>query len=179
MRLFDWITSDFKDFNILINNAGIQRAIDLKNGYDELKGEDEIDVNLKAPIQLSALFIPILSRQKETAIINISSGLGFIPIASMPIYCATKAALHLFSISLRYQLKKTSIKVFEIIPPTVDTDLDKGRRTSYRGIDPSVIADATLTAIKDDNFEVAVGDAEKLRLGSKNNFDLIFNNLNP
>ena len=62
MMLFNWINSDFKDFNILINNAGIQRAIDLKNGYDELKGEDEIDVNLKAPIQLSALFIPILSR---------------------------------------------------------------------------------------------------------------------
>jgi uncharacterized oxidoreductase len=176
--LFNWISSNFKDFNILINNAGIQKATDLKKGEEELKGEDEIDINLKAPIQLSALLIPLLLKKKEAAIINISSGLGFVPIASMPIYCATKTAIHSFSISMRYQLKDTSIKVFEIIPPTVDTELDKGRRTSYRGINHSEVAKATLIAVEKDDFEVAVGEAENLRSGSRNNFEQFFSRMN-
>ena len=176
--LIEWISSKFKNLNILINNAGIQRSIDLKKGEMELKGEDEIDVNLKAPIQLSALFMPILLQQQEAAIINVSSGLGFVPIASMPIYCATKAALHSFSISLRHQLKNTPIKVFEIIPPTVDTELDKGRRQSFRGIKPSEVAKATLQSMEKDEFEIAVGEAKGLKAGSRNNFDQIFSRMN-
>lgn len=177
--LFNWVSSNFKNINILVNNAGIQRMIDLKKGPAELSGEDEIDINLKAPIYLSALFIPVLSKQKEAAIVNISSGLGFVPIASMPIYCATKAAIHLFSISLRHQLKNTSIKVFEIIPPTTDSELDKGRKgTVNRGIPSSDVAKAALSALEKDEFELAVGMAEGLRAGSKTNFDQIFKNIN-
>jgi len=178
--LFNWVISNFSNINILINNAGIQKIIDLKKGSHHLTGEDEIDINLKAPIYLSKRFIPTLLKQKEAAIINISSGLGFVPIASMPVYCATKAAIHFFSISLRHQLKDTSIKVFEIIPPMVDTELDKGRRRkSDRGIQPSEIAKATLNALENDKFEHAVGMAEGLRAASKNNFEKIFNNMNP
>ena len=176
--LFDWINSNFNNFNILINNAGIQRAIDLKKGVDGLQGEDEIEVNLKAPIYLTGLLVPLLLKQEESAIINVSSGLGFVPIASMPIYCATKAAIHSFTISLRYQLKDTSIKVFEIIPPTVDTELDKGRRGSYRGIDPSEIGKATLIGVENDNFEITVGESEGLRTVSNANFDQIFSRMN-
>ena len=99
--LYNWLKSNFKDLNILVNNAGIQRMIDFKNGiYNLSEGENEIDINLTAPIHLSAYFIPDLIRQKESAIINISSGLAFIPIASMPVYCATKAAMHSFSVSI-------------------------------------------------------------------------------
>jgi uncharacterized oxidoreductase len=177
--LFNWISSSFKGFNILINNAGIQRAVDLRKGIDELKGEDEIEVNLKAPIILSALFIPLLLQQKEAAIINVSSGLAFVPIASMPIYCATKAAIHSYCISLRYQLRNTPIKVLELIPPTVDTELDKGRRTSYRGIDPTKVGEATLIGVERDMYEITVGESEGIKLGSKNNFDQIFNRMNP
>jgi uncharacterized oxidoreductase len=178
--LLKWVISNFKNINILVNNAGIQRAIDLKKGPDRLRREDEIDTNLKAPICLSSLFIPTLLRQKQAAIINISSGLGFVPIASMPIYCATKAAIHSFSISLRHQLRNTSIKVFEIIPPAVDTELDKGRNgESNRGIHPSEVAKATLNALEKDEFELAIGMAENLRVAaSKNNFDQIFKSIN-
>ena len=177
--LFKWVTSNFK-INILVNNAGIQRAIDFKKGSDQLRGEDEIDTNLKAPVCLSSLFIPTLLRQKEAAIINISSGLGFVPIAAMPIYCATKAAIHSFSISLRHQLRNTPIKVFEIIPPTVDTELDKGiNGNSNRGIHPSEVAKATLNALEKDEFELAVRMAKNLRAAeSKNNFNQIFKNIN-
>ena len=177
--LFNWISSSFEGFNILINNAGIQRAVDLRKGVDELKGEDEIEVNLKAPIILSALFIPLLLQQKEAAIINVSSGLAFVPIASMPIYCATKAAIHSYCISLRYQLRNTPIKVFELIPPTVDTELDKGRRTSYRGIDPTKVGEATLIGVERNTYEITVGESEGIKSGSKNNFDQIFTRMNP
>ena len=128
-RLLDWVMTNFKSLNILVNNAGIQREVDFKKGtVDLMSGENEIEINLQAPVHLSALFIPYLMKQKEAAIVNISSGLAFVPIAIMPLYCATKAAIHSFSLFLRHQLKGTSIKVFEIIPPTTDTWLDRGAR---------------------------------------------------
>ena len=180
--LFDWVSSNFSQTNILINNAGIQRMIDLKKGAGELfDGEDEIEVNLKAPAHLSAYFIPLLSKHKEAAIINISSGLAFIPLAAMPVYCATKAAIHSFSLSLRHQLRDTSIKVFEIMPPMVDTELDKGTRGERgedRGIPPSEVARATIKALENNEYEVAVGMAQNLRTGARNNPEQLFQNMN-
>ena len=90
--LCNWVRDNYKDLNVLVNNAGIQRAIDLRKGTAELfGGEDEVQINLAAPIHLSAYFAPLLLKKKEAAIVNVSSGLGFVPIAAMPVYCATKA----------------------------------------------------------------------------------------
>jgi len=181
--LYNWVVGNHKDCNILINNAGIQKEIDFKKGTTDLQGEeDEIDINLQAPVHLSALFVPHLMEQKEAAIVNISSGLAFIPIAIMPVYCATKAAVHSFSLSLRYQLRDTSIKVFEIIPPTTDTELDRGARhgrgQTDRGIKPEIIAEATIEAIDKDDFEVAVGQAQFLRTSSRNEPERVFQMIN-
>lgn len=181
--LFEWTKANFPNINILVNNAGIQRQIDFKKGTEDLEsGEDEIKTNFRAPIHLSALFIPHLARQAEAAVINVSSGLGFIPLAFIPLYCATKAAIHSFSWSLRHQLQGTSIKVFEIIPPTVDTELDKGARARRgqqdRGIPPKEVAQATLDALAKDEFEMAVGRAQFLRMGARNEPDRIFQMLN-
>jgi uncharacterized oxidoreductase len=181
--LFGWATASFPDLNILVNNAGIQRDIDFTKGTAEvLKAEGEIAINLEAPIHLSALFIPHLAKQKESAIVNVSSGLGFVPMAIMPVYCATKAGLHSFSVSLRHQLKETSIKVFELVPPMVDTELDGGARDDraqeYRGIPPAEVAEATLKAIAKDEFEIAVGQAQFLRAGSRSDPDNTFQKLN-
>ena len=181
--LYNWIKSDFKDINILVNNAGIQRMIDFKRGISDLTaGENEIDINLTAPIYLSASFIPLLLKQKESAIINVSSGLGFIPIAVMPVYCATKAAMHSFSLSIRHQLRNTPIKVFEVIPPTVDTELDKGARDERgqadKGIPPVEVARATLKALEKNEYEIAIGMAQNLRMGARNNPEQIFQGIN-
>jgi len=93
--LFNWVKDNFKDLNVVINNAGIQRMVNLKKGTQDLfNGENEIETNLVALIHLSAYFIPLFLKKKEAAIINVSSGLGFVPIAAMPVYCATKAAIH-------------------------------------------------------------------------------------
>jgi uncharacterized oxidoreductase len=181
--LCDRVASDFKNLNLLVNNAGIQRMLDFTGGAaDWLSGEDEIEVNFKAPVHLAARLIPLLLKQKEAAIINVSSGLGFVPLAPMPVYCATKAALHSFSISLRRQLRNTSIKVYEIIPPIVDTELAKGTREERslenRGIPPGEVAAATVNALKSDQYEVAVGMAQDLVKGSRVDPDATFKNMN-
>ena len=108
LRLLEWSTATAPDLNILVNNAGIQRQIDFTRGPEELSsGENEVIVNFDSAVQLCALFIPHLLRQREAAIVNVSSGLGFTPLAILPVYCATKAALHSFSLSLRHQLAAT------------------------------------------------------------------------
>jgi uncharacterized oxidoreductase len=187
-KLHEWVISNFPEMNVLINNAGIQRMIDLRKGPDDLLRHlkedcgDEIDINFKAYVYLAAHFIPDLIKKKEAAIVNVSSGLGFIPIASMPVYCATKSAIHSFSVSLRHQLKDTSIRVFEVIPPTVNTELDKGARArrgqTDRGIPAEVVAKATLAGLEKDESEIAVGMAQGLRAGSRDNFEQIFSRMN-
>ncbi len=181
--LFEWVKADFPDLNILINNAAIQRQIDFTLGTEELlNGDDEIQINFSAPVQLSALFIPYLLQQKQAAIVNVSSGLGFIPLTIMPVYCATKAALHSFSWSLRYQLRKTGVKVFEVIPPTVDTELDRGtrgqKRQDYRGIPPSDVAEATLDGMANDEYEIVAGQAKGLRSATGPEAEQIFQRMN-
>jgi uncharacterized oxidoreductase len=182
-ELFDWVISKFKNINVLVNNAGVQRMIDFKKGIDELaRHENEVDINFTSTIQLSAYFIPLFMQRKESAIINISSGLAFIPLAMMPVYCATKAAVHSFSVSLRHQLKNTPVKVFEVIPPTVDTELDKGTRAqrnmAYRGIPPSDVAVATMKALASDEYECAVEQAKILMEASRFNFAEQFGRMN-
>jgi len=181
--LCNWVRDNHEDLNILINNAGIQRAINLKKGTTELfGGEDEVQINFAAPIHLSAYFAPLLLEKEEAAIVNVSSGLGFVPIAATPVYCATKAGIHMFSISLRHQLKGTPVKVFEIVPPAVDTEL--GRDTTgaseqgYRGILPSEVAEATMKALKNDEYEIVIGEAKGLVEGSRKDFEKTFQELN-
>jgi uncharacterized oxidoreductase len=180
--LFEWVKDNFKDFNLLVNNAGIQRMVDLKEGTGgRFTGEDEIATNLFAPVRLSAYFIPLLLKQKEAAIVNVSSGLGFIPIAAMPVYCATKAAVHSFTVSMRYQLKDTPVKVFEVIPPAVETELGKlteDEEQGYQGIPPSEVAAAALIAMAEDVYEIPVGEAKGLVQGARTSFAEMFNNLN-
>jgi uncharacterized oxidoreductase len=157
----------FPDLDILINNAGIQRYIDLKKGYDELKsGEDEIAINFVAVVELTALFIGHLMQRASATIINVSSGLGFMPMVNTPIYCATKAAIHTYSLVLRQQLKDTSVKVVEIVPPMVDTGLNKEGRDSahlkFRGISLSEYIPTVIKGLEDDADIIFHGDGEKM-----------------
>lgn len=161
-HLLNWVTGTFPNLNILINNAGIQRDIDFKRGLDEFqKGSNEIRVNLEAPIMLSGLFIPILTKAYAPAIINVSSGLGFLPSARMPVYSASKAGLHAFSVALRFQLAATGIKVVEIIPPAVDTELNPEGRAKRGGFKPSVTArefvNAVMSGLEKDDHEIGFG----------------------
>jgi uncharacterized oxidoreductase len=178
--LYEWAVKTFKNMNVLVNNAGIQRILDFKEGErDYPEAEKEITTNFTALVHLTALFTPHLMNQPESAIINISSGLGFVPLVYMPVYCATKAAVHSFTVSLRHQLKNTPVKVFEIIPPTVDTELDQGRRgDTNRGVNPEVVIKASMKSIGKDEYEIAVGQAENLRTSARKNFEQAFERMN-
>jgi uncharacterized oxidoreductase len=178
--LLKGIKSNFKELNVLVNNAGIQRPINLSKGNAELlKADDEIEVNLKAQIHLSAMFIPLLAA-RESAIVMVSSGLGFVPMARVPIYSATKAALHSFTMSLRHQLKDTKIKVFELVPPMVhDTEL-KGKPLEKMDISVSAaeVAEATLKGLENDEYEITVGSTKRWLSLSKTEADEAFRNVN-
>ena len=171
-ELFRFCTGEHPQVNILINNAGIQRVINYQLGEsDYLNGDNEIAINLEAPVHLTALFVPHLLKQKESAIINVSSGLGLVPLVAAPVYSATKAALHSFSISLRRQLENTPIKVFEILPPIVETELHNiymhRRPKMPKGISPHKVAVDSIKAMEKKQFEIAVGLNKMLRIGAR------------
>jgi uncharacterized oxidoreductase len=157
----------FADLDVLVNNAGIQRYIDLKRGFDELKsGEDEITVNFVAPVELTSLFISHLMKRPSAAIINVSSGLAFMPMLDTPIYNATKAAIHTYSLVLRQQLRDTSVKVIEIVPPMVDTDLNKEGRSAahakFRGISVSEYVPTIIDGLRNDAETIFSADRQAL-----------------
>jgi uncharacterized oxidoreductase len=164
--LFRWVLSTYSELNVLINNAGVQYATDLTRPIDLTRVKNEIETNLVAPIHLSSLFSEYFSQKKTAAIINISSGLAFVPLAFMPVYCATKAAVHSLTLSLRHQLRNTNVKVFEIAPPAVDTELGSDRRSdktqSHGGMPVSDFITEAIDALKNDVFEAPVADAKGL-----------------
>jgi uncharacterized oxidoreductase len=144
--------------------------------------DDEVTINLAAAIRLCALFTPALLKRKRAAIVNISSGLAFVPIAMMPIYCATKAAIHSFTISLRHQLRDTSVRVFEAAPPTTDTELDASfageQEQAYRGISPQEVAAGIIEGMRADKEEILVGEAQGLYQAALRDPEAIFRQLN-
>jgi uncharacterized oxidoreductase len=118
------LISDYPALNVLINNAGIMQPEDLLNQPVELAvAERTIETNLLGPIRLTSALTPHLQKQGRATIMNVSSGLAFVPLAMTPTYCATKAAIHSYTQSLRYQLRSTNIEVLELIPPYVQTTL--------------------------------------------------------
>jgi uncharacterized oxidoreductase len=121
------LAKDCPELNVVIHNAGIMRAENLTAQQEDLHdAEAMITTNLLGPIRLTAALLPQLSRQPYSAIMTVSSGLAFVPLAMTATYCATKAAIHSYTQSLRYQLKGSKTEVLELIPPYVQTDLMNG-----------------------------------------------------
>lgn len=179
--LFDSAVKDFPKLNVLVNNAGIQRRVDLLGGEAALAGGDEeVRINLAAPVHLSALFIPHLMKQAEAAIINVSSGLAFVPMARFPLYCATKAAIHSYTLSLRHQLAGTSVRVFEAIPPMVQSELSNIRdpEVSRRAMPAATCAEAIIDGLGKDQFEMGIGFAEGLRTSTRAEAEERFKQMN-
>lgn len=164
--LAKWTINNYPDVNILINNAGIQLTADLTKPVDLTRIHHEVETNFIAPVHLSSLFAQHLTKKNNSAIINISSGLAFVPIAFMPVYCATKAAIHSLTLSLRYQLRNTAVKVFEIAPPSVDTELGHDRREdktqTHGGLPVADFLAEAMNAISNDILEAPIAQAKNL-----------------
>src|SRR6478735_1186590 len=160
IALFDWASQEFPDLNVLVNNAGIQLRTDLANTQLSWKEQqNEIAINFEAPVHLATLFIPFLKKQKDAVIINVSSGLAFTPGAFAPVYSATKAALHSFTQSLRYQLTTTPIEVIEVAPPAVQTDLSAPGLHTF-GVPLEEFGDAVFEKLKSGEPEFGYGTSE-------------------
>ena len=178
VALLEWAVKELPDLDVLVNNAGIQRRVSLAEPGDWEAMREEIAINLEAPVHLSTLFIPHLLRQERPAIVNVTSGLSFSPLAGVPVYCATKAALHSFTLSLRHQLSGTPIEVVEIIPPAVDTDLG-GPGLHTFGVPLDEFADAVAARLDRGDLEVPYGMAERASRASRDELDEAFRRMNP
>ena len=162
------VMAEFPSLNCLLNNAGVQRRLEFTPDTppDEVGLQDEINTNVLGVIRIAREFIPHLTRQSSAVLINVSSGLAFAPLARFPVYCASKAAVHSFTLSLRHQLRTSGVKVIELIPPYVATELGGPRKDSGpRGPQPmplhAFIAE-TMRELASGATEIAIGDAQNL-----------------
>lgn len=119
-KLFGWLQMEHSDLNVLVNNAGIQQWMTVRDDNFMLRAKDEIMINIEVPLRLTSLFLKMKS---AAAVINVTSGLSFVPLAKVPVYSATKAFFHSWTLSLRYLLKSEGIEVIELVPPALNTDL--------------------------------------------------------
>ena len=175
------LASEFPALNVLINNAGIMRAENLLDQQDDLNDAEAIvTTNLMGPIRLTAALLPLLRKQAHSTIVNVSSGLAFVPLAFTPTYCATKAAIHSYTQSLRYQLKDTTTEVLEIIPPYVQTDLmDGAEDTRAMPLKDFIAETMELLQTEPTPAEIRVKNVHPLRFAAEEGrFDATFNGLN-
>jgi len=173
IELFDWVTSQHPDVNVLVNNAGIQQRYHvLKTNAKEDWSyySQEIVSNIEAPFHLSMLFAPYFANKDYSAILNVSSGLAFTPMAIAPIYSATKAAVHSFTMSLRHQLEDTAIEVIEVAPPAVNTNLGGAGLHTF-GTPVDEFADAIFKGLKEGKAEIGYARAEKALRMSRDEID--------
>ncbi|RNI30005.1 SDR family NAD(P)-dependent oxidoreductase [Rufibacter immobilis] len=171
IALLEQVTAEFPQLNVLVNNAGIQRRVNPVEVQEEwAQTQQELVINVEAPIHLCHLFIPHLRKQDRAAIVNVTSGLAFTPAAFAPVYCATKAALHSYTMSLRFLLSKTSVEVLEIVPPAVNTDLG-GPGLHTFGAPLQDFADAVMQRLDNGELEVGYGSSEERRKASREEND--------
>jgi uncharacterized oxidoreductase len=175
------VTADFPSLNVLINNAGIMRAERLLAQQPNLAdAEAIIATNLLGPIRLTAALLSHLERQPHATIMNVSSGLAFMPLTLTPTYCATKAALHSYTQSLRYQLRGTRIEVLELVPPYVATDLMSGASDPRAmPLDKFIAEVMGILKTEPTPAEICVENVKGLRFAAETGkYDAIFEGLN-
>jgi uncharacterized oxidoreductase len=172
---------EFPLLNVLINNAGIMRAEKLLAQQDGLvDAEAMVTTNLLGPIRLTAALLTHLQKQAYSAIMNVSSGLAFVPLALTPTYCATKAAIHSYTKALRYQLRGTTTEVLELIPPYVATELMGGASDPRAMPLPKFIAEVMeILKTQPTPAEIVVENAKGLRFASQSGkYEAVFQGLN-
>ncbi len=169
-ELYENVTNQFPDLNILINNAGEMRILNLRDtSLDLLNVTREVEINLMGPIRMIQQFLAHLTTKQTAAIVNITSGLALVPFPLSPVYGAAKSGLHSYTQSLRVQLKKTNIKVFELVAPAANTPLND-KFTDVDGFDPKSlmepgkIANIALEGLKSNKFEIYPGISKIMKV---------------
>ncbi len=173
--LYNWISENHSDLNVLVNNAGIQNWMSISDNDFYQKANEEITINVLAPIHLTNLFMKLKSLN---TIINVTSGLAFVPFSKIPVYCATKAFLRSFTLSLRHSLKSTNIEVIEMIPPALNTDLGgKGIHDAHPPV--SEFVESVFKQMKEGKTELSFGMSEGRVKANNDSIAEYFNRMNP
>lgn len=177
-QLADLVTRRFPRLNVLINNAGVQRVEDLTSGL-VADSEETISTNLLGPVRLTAALVQQVMTQPYGAILNVSSALAMMPASTVPTYCATKAALHSYTQSLRFQLRSTPVQVIEIIPPAVQTELH-GERGRNVGMPLHAYIAETMTLLErlPEAAEIVVENAKPFRFSECGDYDTLYRTVN-
>jgi uncharacterized oxidoreductase len=175
IALLDWVSTNHSDLNVLVNNAGIQNWMNISDNDFYKKADEEITTNVLAPIHLASLFASLPSLK---TIINVTSGLAFIPLSKVPVYCATKAFMRSFTLSLRHMLQPKNIEVIEMIPPALNTDL--GGPGIHDG-HPSVsdFVESVFQQMKEGKTELTFGTSEARANANTEAITEYFNRMNP
>jgi uncharacterized oxidoreductase len=175
------IAADYPALNVLINNAGIMRMEKLQAQQPDLvDAEAIVSTNLLGPIRLTAALLPQLQKQPYSVVMNVSSGLAFVPLHVTPTYCATKAAVHSYTESLRWQLRGTMTEVLELIPPYVATDLLNGASDPRAmPLDKYIAEVMEILTTQPEVVEICVENAKRLRFAAAGgHYDQVFQGLN-
>ncbi|MEI6410216.1 MAG: SDR family NAD(P)-dependent oxidoreductase [Bacteroidota bacterium] len=175
IELYDWVSEHHSDLNVLVNNAGIQNWMNISDSAFYEKATQEITTNVLAPLHLTSLFINLASLD---TVINVTSGLAFVQLTKVPVYSATKAFFHSFTLSLRYLLKSKNIEVIEMIPPALNTDL--GGKGLHDGQPPvSDFVNAVFEQMKEGKTELTFGFSEMMAKATPEVITATFNRMNP
>jgi len=182
-KLAEDIDQQFGGIDVLINNAGIMLLLDTGNEANDLtKQFVEIEIIFNSPIRLVHYFLPQLKKSKAAVIVNVSSGLAYVPFAQAPVYSATKSALHFWTKSIRLQLKQHKIKVLELLPPVVDTPLAQGvdipEDDNLKPMPPEKLAQAFWKGYTNGKEEITPGTSTQLKMMSRLAPKFIFKQLN-
>jgi len=175
--LVEQVKSSFPELNVLINNSGSAHQYSLDENSNAYEGaKKEMEINYLAPIRLTEKLLPILKSHSNAAIVNVTSVVAIVPWAIMPTYSASKAAFQSYTRLLRLSLAKSAIKVFEVLPPLVDTDFTKNIPTDK--MSPVDVAAAIVEGIKADKTEIRIGFADHFYNVNKESPEAAFNALN-
>ena len=174
-ELYQWVLKNHSDLTVLINNAGIQQWMNVSEDNFFKRAKDEIATNIEAPLHLTSLFINLPSLK---TIVNVTSGLSFVPLTKTPVYSATKAFFHSFTLSLRHLLKSKNIEVIEIIPPALNTDL--GGKGLHDAAPPvSDFIESIFDQLKKGSNELTFGFSEAMVKATPDDLKNAFNRMNP
>jgi uncharacterized oxidoreductase len=173
--LYNWVSENHNDLNVLVNNAGIQNWMNISDEDFYQKTTKEITTNVIAPLHLVTLFTRLPSLN---TIINVTSGLAFVPLSKVPVYCATKAFFRSFTLSLRHMLLPKHIEVIEMIPPALNTDLGgKGIHDGHPAV--SDFVDSVFQQMKEGKNELTFGFSEARLKANAESISELLNKMNP
>ena len=173
-ELYQWITKEHPDLTVLVNNAGMQQWMNISDEDFFARAKEEIAINIEAPLHLTTLFIKL---NALNTIMNVTSGLSFVPLTKTPVYSATKAFFHSFTLSLRHLIKSKGVEVIEIIPPALNTDL--GGKGLHDAAPPvSDFIESIFEQLKQGKTELTFGFSEMMTKAGPEDLQKAFSRMN-